>query len=115
MQLACEDVKNGKLDCVIGDNLTIGFILNKMNGELVKVEGISYDSEQYGFAVVKGEDVYKRQILNRIKISAAKPMTVVSPLAMMEEVDFLTASTMACCTSMPVRRNSAKRCNRKME
>ena len=54
MQLACEDVKNGKLDCVIGDNLTIGFILNKMNGELVKVEDISYDSEKYGFAVVKG-------------------------------------------------------------
>ena len=70
------------------------------------------------------QDVYKRQamtspisgpILNRIKISAAKPMTVVSPLAMMEEVDFLTASTMACCTSMPVRRNSANRCSRKME
>ncbi len=55
MQLACEDVKNGKLDCVIGDNYTIGFILDKMNGELVKVDGISYDSEQYGFAVVKGE------------------------------------------------------------
>ena len=55
MQLACEDVKNGKLDCVIGDNYTIGFILNKMNGELVKVDGINYDSEQYGFAVVKGE------------------------------------------------------------
>lgn len=55
MQLACEDVKNGKLDCVIGDNLTLGFILNKMNGELVVMEGVSYEDEEYGFAVKKGE------------------------------------------------------------
>ena len=54
-------------------------------------------------------------ILKRIIISAAKPIKVVSPLAMMEEVDFTTACFMASCTSSPLCLNSAKRWSRKME
>lgn len=65
MQLACEDVKNGKLDCVIGDNLTIGFILNKMDGELEIVEGVSYEDEEYGFAVKKG-DTELNEVVNKV-------------------------------------------------
>lgn len=65
MQMACEDVKNGKLDCVIGDNLTIGFILNKMDGELEIVEGVSYEDEEYGFAVKKG-DTELNEVVNKV-------------------------------------------------
>ena len=65
MQMACEDVKNGKLDCVIGDNLTIGFILNKMDGELELVEGVSYEDEEYGFAVKKG-DTELNEVVNKV-------------------------------------------------
>lgn len=65
IQLACEDVKNGKLDCVIGDNLPISFILNKMNGELEIVEGVSYEDEEYGFAVKKG-DTELNEVVNKV-------------------------------------------------
>ena len=58
-------MKNGKLDCVIGDNLTIGFILNKMDGELEIVEGVSYEDEEYGFAVKKG-DTELNEVVNKV-------------------------------------------------
>lgn len=54
-------------------------------------------------------------ILKRIRISAANPMTVVSPLDMIEPKDFITAFVIAFVTSASSSRHSAKRWSRKIE
>lgn len=54
LTLACQDLKNGKIDAVIGDNLPIALIMGQIEG-LKLVDAIVYDSEMYALAVNKGE------------------------------------------------------------
>ena len=61
MTLACQDLKNGKVDCVIGDNLPITLIQKQISG-LAIVSTIKYDEEKYGLAAKKGDT----ELLNKI-------------------------------------------------
>lgn len=54
LTLACQDLKNGRVDAVIGDNLPMAMILGEIDG-LQLVNSIVYDEENYALAVVKGE------------------------------------------------------------
>ncbi len=53
LTLACQDLKNGRIDAVIGDNLPIAMIQSQISG-LKIVSGIKYDEEKYALAVDKG-------------------------------------------------------------
>ncbi len=54
LTLACQDLKNGRVDAVIGDNLPIAMIMAEIDG-LMLVDSIVYDEENYALAVDKGE------------------------------------------------------------
>ncbi len=53
LTLACQDLKNGRIDAVIGDNLPITMIQGQISG-LTIVSAIKYDEEKYALAVDKG-------------------------------------------------------------
>jgi ABC-type amino acid transport substrate-binding protein len=61
LTLACQDLKNGRVDCVIGDNLPIAMIMGEIDG-LALSEGIAYDEELYALAVKKGESELLKKI-----------------------------------------------------
>ena len=54
IMLAAQDLAAGRIDCVIGDNLPIGVIMNQIEG-LKLVESIVYEDESYAIATRKGE------------------------------------------------------------
>ncbi|MGI6316386.1 MAG: basic amino acid ABC transporter substrate-binding protein [Christensenellales bacterium] len=67
MTLACQDLTNGKLDCVIGDSLTISLIQRSIKN-LKIVESIIYPDEYYAIAVMKGNT----DLLNQINETLAE-------------------------------------------
>jgi len=54
LTLACQDLKNGRVDAVIGDNLPMTMIMGQIEGIKI-VESIVYEEEKYAIAVPKGE------------------------------------------------------------
>lgn len=54
LMLALQDLQNGNLDAVIGDNLPVGMIIKNLDG-LAVADSVVYDPEMYALAVDKGE------------------------------------------------------------
>lgn len=54
VMLAAQDLAAGRIDCVIGDNLPIGVLLNQIEG-LKLADGIVYEDESYAIATRKGD------------------------------------------------------------
>jgi len=65
IQMACQDLVDGRIDCVIGDNLPIVNLMSSMEG-LEKVEAIKYEEEKYAMAVKKGENADVLKAINEV-------------------------------------------------
>ena len=56
---------DGRIDCVIGDNLPIVNLMSSISG-LEKVESIVYEEEKYAMAVKKGENADVLAAINEV-------------------------------------------------
>ena len=65
IQMACQDLVDGRIDCVIGDNLPIVNLMSSIIG-LEKVESIVYEEEKYAMAVKKGENADVLAAINEV-------------------------------------------------
>lgn len=65
IQMACQDLVDGRIDCVIGDNLPIVNLMSSISG-LEKVESIVYEEEKYAMAVKKGENADVLAAINEV-------------------------------------------------
>ena len=61
LMLAAQDLKNGKIDAVIGDNLPSMMIINNIEG-LKILDDIKYEDEDYSVAVRKGQEGLLKEI-----------------------------------------------------
>lgn len=66
VQLAAQDLANGKIDAVIADNLPSLLLVKNIAG-LKVVDGITYEDEHYGLAVKKGETELLKKLNEVIK------------------------------------------------
>ena len=65
IQMACQDLVDGRIDCVIGDNLPVVNLMSSISG-LEKVDSIVYEEEKYAMAVKKGENADVLTAINEV-------------------------------------------------